>query len=195
MATTNVTVPLLADLGTSGDYLGNTVTALARALIAFYIIAIIGSGITVLGSLIAIVLGDSRILLYINIGFSTLGTAFLLTGSIAVTILSELMAKIVNMIGNGIGLYAEKGGKFIALTWVAFGMILLANTFWFVVWFVEFKTWSLVLRSRMPEQRGNYLRVFKEVKDNLTLGPKNDRILMGTSFRGSISEPSRSREV
>lgn len=178
VATTNVTVPLLAELGTTGDYLGNTVTALTRALIAFYIIAIVGSGVTLLGSLVAISLGSSRILLYINMGFSSLGTIFLFAGSTAVTILAKLMAKIVNMIGNGVGLYAESGTKFIAITWVAFVMMLLANSFWFLVWFVEFKTFSLVLRRRTPEQRGSYSGVFREVRDNVKLEPENDAIIM-----------------
>lgn len=178
IATTNVSVPLLADLGTTGGYLGSTLTSLAKALIAFYILAIIGSGITMLGSLAAIIFGNSRILLYINMGFSTLGVMFLFAGSVAVTVLAKTVAGIVNMIGNGIGLYAESGNKFLALTWVAFVMMLLANSFWIFVWFVEFKTWRLVLERRPLEQRGSYLGVFKEVKDNLSLGPKIDVVVM-----------------
>jgi hypothetical protein len=143
---------------------------LDRALIAFYILGIIGSGVTMLGSLIAIVLGNSRILLYINMGFSTLGAIFILAGSIAITVLAKLVAGIVNMVGNGVGLYAESGNKFLILTWVSFVMMLLANSFWVFVWFVEFKTFRLVLERRPLEQRGSYLGIFREVKDNLSLG-------------------------
>jgi hypothetical protein len=178
VATTNVSVPFLAELGSTGDYLGNTIAALARALIAFYSLGIIGSGVTMLGSLIAIVLGNSRILLYLNMGFSTLGVIFLLAGSIAVTALAKLVAGIVNMIGNGLGLYAESGNKFLVLTWVAFVMMLLANAFWVLVWFVEFKTFRLVLERRPLEQRGSYLGILGEVKDNLSLGPNNDSVMM-----------------
>lgn len=95
------------------------------------------------------------------------------------------------MICNYIVLYARSGRNVIVFTWAAIVMILRANTFWVVVSFMEFKTWSLVLKRRMTEQRGDYLSVFKEMKDNLVLGPKIDRVLMGTSFRGSISEPYR----
>ena len=115
-----------------------------------------------------------------NIFFSALGTNFLLAGSIAVSVQSKLMAKIVNLIGNGIGLHAESGRKFIAVTWVAFAMILLAHWFWLLVWFVEFKTFSVVVRSRMPEQGGSYLGVFKETKDNLTAQRKSDGVVMGS---------------
>lgn len=76
------------------------------------------------------------------------------------------------MIGNGVGLYAESGNKFLTLTWVAFAMMLLANSFWMVVWFVEFKTFSVVLRRRSPDQRGSYLGTVREVRNNLSLGPK-----------------------
>lgn len=163
-------MPFLAELGTTGDYLGHTMATLDRALIAFYILGIIGSGVTMLGSLIAIVLGNSRILLYINMGFSTLGAIFILAGSIAITVLAKLVAGIVNMVGNGVGLYAESGNKFLILTWVSFVMMLLANSFWVFVWFVEFKTFRLVLERRPLEQRGSYLGIFREVKDNLSLG-------------------------
>jgi hypothetical protein len=43
---------------------------------------------------------------------------------------------------------------------------------------VEFKTFSFVL-SRAPEQRGSYLGLFRESKGNLSLGPKNDAIMVG----------------
>ena len=88
LAATNVALPLLASVGTSGDYLRNTVTACARALIAFDIIAIIGSGITVLGSLTA-----WRFPYPPPHQHDFLTHDLLLTGSIAVTILSEFMAK------------------------------------------------------------------------------------------------------
>jgi hypothetical protein len=140
VATVNVSVPLLADLGSSADSLGSILTTLAKALIAFYVLGIIGSGVTMLGSLFAIALGNSRVLLYINMGFSILGVVFTLAGSIAVTVIAKLLAGVVNMIGNGVGLYAESGNKFLALSWIASVMILLANAYWLSIWFVEFKS-------------------------------------------------------
>jgi len=189
VATVNVSVPLLADLGSSADSLGSILTTLAKALIAFYVLGIIGSGVTMLGSLFAIAFGNSRVLLYINMGFSILGVVFTLAGSIAVTVIAKLLAGVVNMIGNGVGLYAESGNKFLALSWIASVMILLANAYWLSVWFVEFKSFRLVLERRPVEQRGSYLEILREVKENLTLGPNSDDFVMAAKRQEELLDP------
>ena len=160
-------VEILSSLSTSGTYLADTVTTLTKILNAFYISSLVGSCITAFASLTSILFSKSWILLYINLISSILAVTFLLLGAITLTIVAEFMTTIVNKVGNGVGLYAERGDKFIAITWVSFAMTALACGFWTVVWFVEFKQSSVLLRPRAPEQRGNYSAILREMKGNL----------------------------
>ena len=38
------------------------------------------------------------------------------------------------MIGNGIGVYAENGKKFLVITWIGWALLQVANVYWFLVW-------------------------------------------------------------
>jgi len=73
---------------------------LAKALIVFHILGIIGRGVTRLCALVTIYFAKSQMLFHINTSFSISGAASLLERSIAVTVLDKLVAGVVNMIGH-----------------------------------------------------------------------------------------------
>jgi hypothetical protein len=156
----------LAELSSVSGYLSGTINSITKAVFAFYIIALISSGVAMFGSLVAIFLTTSRILLYANLGFAILGNGFLLAASIIVTAMTTIIANLVNSLGSSIGVSATTGAKFLILTWVSWVLLLLVNCYWFAVWYVEVKSWALQLRTRTEAQIGNWGGVFQEIKGN-----------------------------
>lgn len=76
---------------------------------------------------------DNRYLKLVNLVLSFL--SFLCFG-LGSAILTAFMAKASNLInehGNDVGLYAHKGGKFLAITWAATGAMFLAWLTWIVL--------------------------------------------------------------
>jgi hypothetical protein len=49
-------------------------------------------------------------------------------------------------IGNGVGVYSKGGTQFLVFVWVSFGLPVMSNFYWVVIWFVEFREFTLRVR-------------------------------------------------
>jgi len=105
--------------------------ALTTATFVFYCIGIGFAGILILTS-IAAIFATGRLLSIVNMVMAVL--AFLCLG-IASAVLTAFMVKTTDLIndkGNDVGVYAGRGNKFLTITWVATGLMLLATIAWIV---------------------------------------------------------------
>ena len=94
-----------------------------------YWAGVISTGITLATSLAAIILTGRKWAIINAVGSAPPFIIFLLASSTTHGI-GMGGAKFVNFIGNGIGLEAYKGGKFIALTWACTTLVLLNGIIW-----------------------------------------------------------------
>ncbi|KAI4701387.1 hypothetical protein J4E81_003127 [Alternaria sp. BMP 2799] len=108
----------------------DALNALMAAMFVLYVIAICLIFITLLTSVLGIFIGNGRLTPCINFLLATL--AFLAIGlaSALVTAVAVKAVDIINEKGSDIGLNANWGGKFLALTWAATALMLIALLGW-----------------------------------------------------------------
>jgi hypothetical protein len=136
-------------------------------MLAFFILSLIGSGATAIGSGVGFLLPQSSIAVYSNLGFSTLGFIFHVVGAAMATTVVAALNLAASSIGNGVGLYSDVGKKFLVFVWVSFGLLVIANFYWLVIWFVEVREFTLRVRRRTSDEIGNWGGVLKEVWGDL----------------------------
>lgn len=76
----------------------------------------------------------SRLISLGNWGLASISFLALLIASIIITVVQIKAVDLINKYGNDIGVYAYKGGKYLALTWAAVALMFLAK----MAWVVEF---------------------------------------------------------
>jgi hypothetical protein len=109
------------------------INALNTAVDATFILYCLGiglAGIAIIFSTVAFFLHGSRLVSFVNWAISFLAFLCLAIASIITTVLIVKMANEINQYGNDIGVFAYKGGKFLALTWSATAVMLLATLAW-----------------------------------------------------------------
>jgi len=132
----------------------NDLNTALDAVFVLYCIGIAASGLAILGAAAAFFLWGSRLLSFVNWGVSSIAFLALVIGSTIVTVAQTKLANEVNKYGNDIGLFADKGNKFTAITWSAVATIFLASC----CWVVEF------CFGRMLEKRSNNYNSEKPVR-------------------------------
>ncbi|KAL1794956.1 hypothetical protein ACET3X_006772 [Alternaria dauci] len=108
----------------------DTLNALMAAMFVLYVIAICLIFITLVTSVLGIFIGNGRLTPCVNFLLATL--AFLAIG-LASALVTAVMIKatdIINDNGSEIGLRANYGGKFLAITWAATALMLIAVLGW-----------------------------------------------------------------
>lgn len=110
---------------------------------------------------------QSRLLTIINLALSNTAATVLLLVAVVITLLVSVGGSLIGNIGTGFSLRVEEGGAFLAITWVATILAVLAGSFWFSVWFVEFRKTAFSRRSRTANQIGNWGGILGEVKRDL----------------------------
>ncbi|KAI9878197.1 MAG: hypothetical protein M1830_001589 [Pleopsidium flavum] len=106
-----------------------TLEAASKVMVILYYVGIAVTGLAIIGSIIAIVTGGTLSAI-VNLMLAII--AFLVLG-IASGIVTVMVVKATNMInqhGNDIGIAAYKGRKFLAMTWVATAVMLVAAIAW-----------------------------------------------------------------
>jgi hypothetical protein len=147
-------------------YLTNLTSTLDQIIFAFYMITLITSGFVILGSIAQFLLPTSGIVMYANLMTSALCAASALSASATTTAFITTANNIINIFGSALGLRAELSSAFLALTWTSFAVALFMNWYLLAVWFVEFRTISVKVQRRSPQELGNWRRfgVFRESK-------------------------------
>jgi hypothetical protein len=100
----------------------NALATALNATFVFYAIGITAAGLVILIS-IGCFLTSSPILTLINIFLSSLSSFTILLSSIIITVVQKKGTNLVNKFGKEVGLEAEKGMKFLTMTWVAFAFM------------------------------------------------------------------------
>lgn len=144
----------LADLGLVQDIQSgiNTVSKFASAPVVIYFFAVAFIGLSMLGSIGAVFLirrtqhsGDSfdsgnrrsfeistKLLIMANLGLASSAVLALLIGNLVMTIGMNKVVEEVTEHASKYGLNAYKGTKFLATTWAAFALMLLAAIWWVI---------------------------------------------------------------
>jgi hypothetical protein len=125
----------LADLGFTKELQDefNKIPHLLMALAVIYILAVGLTGLAFLGSLAALGLilsARGRLIILGNLGVAGLAAILLLVGSATTTAGLKGAADTINELGDSIGLHASAGGKFLGMTWAAFGLMAVAVGYW-----------------------------------------------------------------
>lgn len=134
----------LADLGLTNDIQDklDDVPKIIQAIVAMYIIAAIFVLLSLFGSCGAIALipnPSGRTIVMANVGLAGAAVFFLLIGNLITTIGSGVVVDKVTDLGDDIGLSAVRGGKFMALSWGAFALMLITVFYWVYEFFAEKK--------------------------------------------------------
>ncbi|KAH6894147.1 actin cortical patch SUR7/pH-response regulator pali [Thelonectria olida] len=132
----------LADLGWSdeiNDALDNLNDALLGLFIV-YLVAIIASGIAMIGCVAALVLFRPHLSprdtlinsrwAKVNSFLASLAAMSVFTGSVIVTVTADKAIKKLNRYGDDVGVSATKGNKFRALSWTAVAFAVTASLYW-----------------------------------------------------------------
>lgn len=172
IGTTNISVPLIAELSHSLDALNSSLGSLRRTILAFLIISLIGAGISFLLTLPSIFFPRSHLLVYANLFFTSLASTFALLAALLLTALIVAIAQMLGGIGQAVNLYVKKGERVLAFAWVAWVCVALESAYWAAVWFVEIRRWSFVRRRRTEGEIGSWRGVCGEVRRDLK-GEKN----------------------
>lgn len=69
--------------------------------------------------------------------------------------------------GSGFSIHIKEGSSFLAVMWVAAIMSLIAGSYWFLLWFVEFRESAFSRRSRTQSQIGNWAGILGEVRRDI----------------------------
>lgn len=101
----------------------------SKAMFILYCIAIAIIGVAFLLALVCVFF-DGRLSAFVNVLVDWL--AFLAVGlaSAIATAIAVKSADIINKYGNDVGISAQKGSKFLVLTWVATAVMLVASMVW-----------------------------------------------------------------
>lgn len=100
-------------------------------------------------------------------GFASLATTALWLIAIIMSLIVGIGSSLLGGFGKGLSLQVQGGGVFLALIWVAAVLSAVASSYWFVVWFVEFRRSAFSRRSRTERQMGGYRQIVGEVRKDL----------------------------
>lgn len=144
----------LADLGVVQDIQSgiNTISKFAEVPVVIYFFAVVFIGLSMLGSIAAVFLisrtqhdSDSlnsykkrsfeistKLVIIANLGIASSAVLVLLIGNVVMTYAMKKVVEEVTEHANKYGLYAYQGTKFLATTWAAFALMLLAAIWWVI---------------------------------------------------------------
>lgn len=110
---------------------------------------------------------QSRIFTVFNLIFSQLAADVLFLVALIATGVIVGGTSAVGGAGSGLSLRVKEGTSFLAIVWPAAVLSLVAGTYWFAIWFVEFRRSAFSRRSRTSRQIGNWGGIFGEVRRDL----------------------------
>lgn len=148
----------LADIGVVKDIQSgiNTISKFAEVPVVIYFFAVAFIAMSMLGSIGAVFLirrtqhdSDSlnsynrrsfdistKLVIMANLGLASSAVLALLIGNLVMTIAIRKVVEEVTVHANKYGLYAYQGTRFLATTWAAFALMLLAAIWWVIEFIV-----------------------------------------------------------
>jgi hypothetical protein len=162
---TTLTIPLLGLASTSVPNTASLLNIGTIAILALYGLALIGSGATMILSLIYLFKPSPRIG-YCALFFSFLGMNFTLTFTLNLTVVTSMVKNVVSQLEPALSVEASSGSAFLGSSWVAVICGLVYNQYWIIVWLVEIRTIAFKRRMRTDEEIGNWKGAVQELKDD-----------------------------
>lgn len=102
-----------------------------------------------------------------NLTFSLFACNTLLILAFVFTILIVAAGSTMNSFGAGFSIHLKQGSAFLGMMWAAAVLSTVAGSYWFAVWFVEFRKSAFSRRSRTQNEIGNWMGIFGEVRRDL----------------------------
>jgi hypothetical protein len=162
VASTNVSVPIVGQFGTSAISVNHILNGLEQASLAFHILSIAGTGL----SLLAIFHPSNRLIMRLDVFASYGGSTFQLGSTIISIILVVAASNTFNKFGGTLGLKAEIGVSSLVTRCFAWWFMFIASTYWDIVWFVEFRKTAMKRKWRSESEVGINWGVLGEVRRN-----------------------------
>jgi hypothetical protein len=167
IGTTNVSIPLISNIGDSFGSIKHYISAAGKANIAFFFIGLISSAVVVVLSLVSIFLARLRILALLNLGFAILAPSALIVSALLTTIVVGFIVSAVNGVGSSLTISATEGKEAIALAWVAWALSVVSAAYWFMIWLVHFRRSTFIRRRRAEDEVGDWRATFRGIKTGL----------------------------
>lgn len=120
-----------------------------------------------MSTVLGILFTQSRFLTRFNLIFSLLASNTLMVLAFVFTIIVVAAGSMMNGFGSGLSLELKQGGSFLGILWVVAVMSTVAGSYWFAVWFVEFRNSAFSRRSRTQNEIGSWGGIFREVRKDL----------------------------
>ena len=130
--------------------------AALTALFIFYVLALAFSAFSLLGGLWATAKPEARRVNGVNLLLATLAMVCLAVSSIAVTVGVTMGVDEINDAGRDIGVNVSRGNKFLAVTWAAMGVMLLASVFWLVRFCLQRRKFSRARPTKKTHEMSEY---------------------------------------
>lgn len=122
----------LADINWPDD-IQDAVNMVNDALLGLFVLYVLGvgfSGLAILGCIAGFFLAERGSIGLINTLLSGLAALVITVGSILVTVAATKGVHKINDLGDDVGVSAKAGNKFLAITWVAAGLMIAATVYW-----------------------------------------------------------------
>lgn len=163
LGNTNISVPLVAAMGSTVESLLSLATQGAHAMLVLIIIGTASVGIALFGSVVTAVQGFRCPVVWINMCFAILGATALLIFAATATAIVVGGASAVDRMGTAWDIKTARGGPFLIMAWIAACFSLVGSSYWFAVWFVEFRGMALIRKARNVDEIGNWKGILSEL--------------------------------
>jgi hypothetical protein len=159
---TQVSVPLFAKVASALNSILNHLGTVRKAVLAFLVVSLVASILSVVFVLPAMYFPQSRLLIYFNIFWAGLATV---SAFVAAILLSAVivLAGIINGFSDTVGVTVTQGGMVLLFVWLSWLFVSSTTAYWTSVWFVETRKWSFVRRSRDEDEIGLWRGIGKEM--------------------------------
>ena len=158
-----ISMPRIIELSRSVGSLIEALSTIQSALVAFLIISLIGSGLTILLAIPSLIFRASRLLIFVNILAAYLSSLFAFVAGLLLTVVVLGATSLTGNLGYALGLSIERNFRVLSFVWISCGLMLVVGVYWGVVWFVEVRRWSFVRRLRTDEEVGNWRGMKREI--------------------------------
>ena len=103
---------------------------IALAVIYFFALGFTGLSLIASAAALGLMHTRARMIAMANLAVAALASLALLIGNLVTTIGTKTAVKKINDLGDDIGLSASAGVKFMAMSWVAFGLMVISVGYW-----------------------------------------------------------------
>ncbi|KAF7864110.1 uncharacterized protein EAF02_010078 [Botrytis sinoallii] len=182
---TTLTVPLLGLATTAMPFTAGMLNIGTIAILVFYGLALIGSGATIVLSVIYM-FKPTACIVYCALFFSFLASNFTMTVTLNLTAVTSMVSQMVSLVGPALGVEASVGGAFLGSSWIAAIFALIFNQYWMMVWLVEIRAYGFRKRIRTDEEIGDWKGIMTELKrdwkkpvpDGLLTSDSNENLML-----------------